>query len=311
MKNVRRVSRESSQEFVWGSNMYNKNKGIVCIVGAAFCFALMNLFVRLAGNLPSVEKSFFRNVVAVFVAFILLVRKGDKIEIRKDSIGLLFVRAGFGTMGILCNFYAIDHLNISDATMLNKLSPFFAIIFSAIFLREMANKVQILSVIMAFVGSLFIIKPQFNMSVMPALIGTLGGLGAGIAYTAVRRLGQKGVKGTVIVLFFSVFSCLVTLPGLIIAFKPMSSMQFLSLIMAGVSATGGQFFITAAYTFAPAKEISVFDYSQVIFAALLGFVFLDQIPDILSIMGYCIICLVAVLMWQYNKKVDKKSETSV
>ena len=279
-------------------------------MGAAFCFALMNLFVRLSGDLPSIEKSFFRNVVAAVVAIFLLIKSGEKINI-KGGLGLLMVRATGGTVGILCNFYAIDHLNISDATMLNKLSPFFAIIFSAIFLKEMANHVQIASVVIAFLGSLFIIKPQFSAEVIPAVIGTIGGLGAGIAYTAVRRLGQKGIKGTVIVMFFSVFSCLVTLPGFIILYKPMTGLQLLCLIMAGVSATGGQFFITAAYTFAPAKDISVFDYSQVVFSALLGFFFLSQVPDIYSVIGYCIICMVAIYMWNYNKKVEVSHEANM
>ena len=81
--------------------------------------------------------------------------------------------------------------------------------------------------------------------------------------------------------------------------------QTLSLVMAGVSAAGGQFCITAAYKNAPAKEISVFDYTQVVIAAILGFLFLDQVPDMLSIVGYIIILSVAVLKWQYNLK--KKS----
>ena len=66
-------------------------------------------------------------------------------------------------------------------------------------------------------------------------------------------------------------------------------MLFRSLLLAGLAATGVQFCITAAYKFAPAKQISVYDYTQVLFAALLGFVFLGQIPDSMSFIGYAII----------------------
>ena len=135
-----------------------------------------------------------------------------------------------------------------------------------------------------------------------ALIGMLGGLGAGAAYTFVRRLGKKGVPGPVIVLFFSLFSCVVTLPFLICNFVPMSGKQFLILLLAGASAAGGQFSITKAYTKAPAKEISVFDYTQVLFAAALGFLFLNQIPDMLSLLGYVIIIGSAVFKWMYTMK---------
>ena len=141
-----------------------------------------------------------------------------------------------------------------------------------------------------------------TMQSVYALIGVLGGLGAGTAYTFVRKLGKEGVPGPVIVLCFSVFSCLVSLPFLVTGFVPMTSGQLVFLLLAGISASGGQFCITKAYTKAPAKEISVFDYTQVIFAALLGLVFLGQIPDILSIIGYAVIIGSAVFKWAYTAK---------
>ena len=74
--------------------------------------------------------------------------------------------------------------------------------------------------------------------------------------------------------------------------------------MAGVSASLGQFSITTAYKYAPAKEISVFDYTQVVFAAILGIIFLGEIPSILSIAGYAIIIGVAVFRWYMNLKTE-------
>ena len=146
------------------------------------------------------------------------------------------------------------------------------------------------------------IKPSFQMEFIYALIGMIGGLGAGIAYTFVRKLGMQKERGPVIVMCFSVFSCVVTFPFLITQYEPMSQKQMLLLLLAGVSATGGQFCITTAYTKAPAKEISVFDYTQVLFAALLGFLFLEQIPDQLSFLGYAIIIGSAVFKWMYTMK---------
>lgn len=88
----------------------------------------------------------------------------------------------------------------------------------------------------------------------------------------------------------------------------MSVYQIVMLLLAGAAATGGQLSITKAYTKAPAKEISVFDYSQVIFAALLGFVFLQQIPDYLSVIGYVIIIGSAIFKWNYNLRYEEKYE---
>ena len=75
-------------------------------------------------------------------------------------------------------------------------------------------------------------------------------------------------------------------------FRPRAWWQLLSLLGAGLAATGGQFAITAAYSYAPAKEISVFDYTQIIFVAVLGLIFFSELPDIFSIIGYLILILV-------------------
>lgn len=287
--------------------MKQKYKGILYIILSAFCFAIMNAFVRLAGDLPSIQKSFFRNFIAFLFAAILLAKSKDGFHFKKENLKYLLIRSICGTLGILCNFYAVDHLVLADASMLNKMSPFFAIIFSYLFLKEKIDLVQSFSVIGAFLGSLFIIKPTLvNMDLIPSLLGLLGGIGAGAAYTAVRHLGQKGEKGPFIVFFFSGFSCLVTLPFLIFQYTPMSWQQLGILLMAGLAASGGQFSITAAYCYAPAKEISVYDYSQIIFAAVLGFFLFQQIPDFLSVIGYFIICAMAIFMFFYNNRNNTK-----
>ncbi len=274
----------------------------MCIIISAFCFAIMNTFVRLAGDLPSIQKSFFRNFVALIFAAAMLLRTEEKFSFDRKNLPYLLLRAFFGTMGILGNFYAIDHLVLADASMLNKLSPFFAILFSYFILREKTSPGQAIAVVIAFIGALFIIKPtgvSFNAA---SLVGVMGGMGAGIAYTMVRLLSKRGERGPFIVFFFSAFSCVATLPFLIFDFHPMEWWQLLCLLGAGLAATGGQFSITAAYSFAPAKEISVFDYTQIIFAAALGFIFFGELPDGYSLIGYVIIIAVSVRMFLTGRK---------
>ena len=282
--------------------MKEKQQGILFIILAVFFFASMSFFVRLSGDLPTMEKAFFRNAVAVLVAAFMLARTKEGFHVQKGSWPDLLMRSFCGTVGLICNFYAVDHMNIADANILNKLSPFFAILMSYFILKEKANKVEWACVAVAFIGAVFVVKPAFNMQFVNAMIGVTGGLGAGIAYTFVRKLGKKGERGPIIVMVFSTFSCLCTVPFLISEFQPMKAVQLLCLLMAGVSAAGGQIFITKAYTKAPAKEISVFDYTQVLFAALLGFVFFGQIPDWMSLVGYLIIIGSAIFKWNYLRK---------
>ena len=287
--------------------MKQRYKGILCILSAAFFFALMALFVREAGDLPSIQKSFFRNLVAMFTAMVLLVRNPQKVTMTGKSWWYLFLRSLFGTLGVLANFYAVDHLLLADASMLNKMSPFFAILFSFFLLREKIAPAQAALVLMAFGGAALILRPSGeSLDLFPALIGLAGGACAGLAYTMVRCLSQQGVKGPFIVFAFSAFSCVVTLPVLVLDFHPMTGEQLGFLLLAGIAAAGGQFSITAAYSFAPARELSVYDYSQVLFSALLGFLFFRQTPDLLSWLGYAVICGAGVLMFLYTKGQDAR-----
>ena len=291
--------------------MNNTTKGIVCIILAALGFSLMTFFVRSSGNVPTMEKAFFRNAFAAVVSFILLTREGEKFHVKRENRSDLFFRCLFGTSGLIANFYAIDKIGIADANMLNKLSPFFAIVLSIPILKERPKKIDILTTLVAFLGAVLIVRPGSGISnTIPALIGLYGGFGAGFAYVFVRKLGGKGEKTPIIVLCFSLFSCLVCIPFIIPIFVLPTFKQLFLLILAGLAATLGQFGITSAYKFAPARDISVFDYTQVVFAALLGILFLHEIPVPLSIAGYAIIIGVAVFRWRYNLVKDAENKPS-
>lgn len=280
--------------------------GVVYIVISAFCFSLMSVFVRKAGDLPTFQKAFFRNAVAAVAGFVLVAKSGS-FKMQKGSFVPLLLRSIVGTVGIIGNFYAIDRMNISDASILNKLAPFFSVIFSIWILKERASVLDLLFVGVAFGGALFVVKPSFEISeFFPALVGVIGGLGAGMAYTFVRHLSNHGERGPFIVFFFSVFSCLAILPIVIIQFQPMTWGQVAWLLLAGCAASGAQFSVTAAYAHAPAKEISVYDYSQVLFTALWGVLFFTEFPDYLSVIGYVIIIGAALAKYFVGRKKSSK-----
>ena len=283
----------------------NHTKGIICILLSALCFSGMSSFINLSGDVPVAQKIFFRNLVAFFIAAFMLLKNKERFLPTKGCLPYHIIRSSVGLLGVFGNFYATTHMSsTADAAMLNKMSPFFTLIFSAIFLKEKVKPRQAIAIGIAFVGAMFVIKPMLsNIDLIPSLAGFIGGIGAGAAYTCVRHMGNKGENSRFTVFFFSLFSCLVTAPYLIFNFHPMTKMQWIYLIMVGVCAAGGQFAITAAYTFAPSREISIYDYSNVIFTAISGYFFLGgQVPDLWSFIGYAIICSMAVWMFIYNNK---------
>lgn len=271
--------------------MTRKQKGIICIILSAFFFGLMNIFVRMSGDLPSMQKSMFRNLIAAIVAAIVLIKNKEDFHYNKGDVPYLLLRSTFGTIGILGNFYAVDHMLLADASAVQKISPFIVIIGSHFILKEKVKMKQLLMILFAFIGCLFVVKPSFDFNMIPSIVALLGATGAGLAYIMVRLLNQRQVSKSKIVFFFSCFSCLVIAPFALTNFVSMTMNQFLCLLMAGLCATGGQFAVTYAYGFAPSKEISVFDYSQIIIVALLSFVVFNQVPDMYSYIGYVIIIL--------------------
>lgn len=275
-------------------------KGILFILLAALGFAFMSFFVKLAGNVPTMQKAFFRNIVAVLIASVSLVRYKGSLHVDKRDYLPLFLRSLFGTIGLIFNFWAISRLALPDANILNKMSPFFAVLMSIFILGERPNSMDILTVIVAFVGAMFVVKPTAGLASLPAIVGLIGGMCAGTAYTFVRKLGKHNVPGPLIVFVFSAFSSIVCLIPMLMDYQPMTFIQLLCLILAGCSAALGQFSVTAAYTFAPAKEISVFDYSQVIYAAILGFLVFHEWPDQMSLIGYVLIIGTAIVKWYLN-----------
>ena len=290
------------------ANVSNRTKGIICILLSALCFSAMSSFINLSGDVPVAQKVFFRNLVALFIASATLLKNKESFKPHKGCLKYHIIRSSAGLLGVFGNFYATTKMaSTADAAILNKMSPFFTLIFSALFLKEKVKPKQAVAIGIAFLGAMFVIKPSMhNVELFPSLCGFIGGVCAGGAYTCVRHMGNKGENGRFTVFFFSLFSCVVTAPYLIFNFHHMRAVQWFYLIMVGVSAAGGQFGITAAYTFAPSREISVYDYSNVIFTAISGYFFLGgQIPDLWSFVGYFIICAMAVWMFLYNNRQRK------
>ena len=283
--------------------MSDRAKGILCIIASAFGFALMAMFVRLCddygGEISSFQKSFFRNAIALVIASAVFFRGRDarrSLPADAKSWGILLGRSVFGLVGIFANFYALSRIPIGEAMTLNKTAPFFTVFFSWLLMGEKASRRQMLYLVLAFTGALLVMKPGFRGEATFASVCALtGGLGAGLAYVCVHALGRRKVDGAFIVLFFSAFSCLGSLPFVVFGYSPMTPAQVAILLGAGAGAAIGQFGVTAAYRYAEPRSIALYDYANVVFTAMFGIAFFSQVPDFASVAGFLVILLAAAL----------------
>lgn len=111
--------------------MTNRNKSILLIIISAFGFSLMILFVKLSGYVPTLQKTIFRNGVTMIITFFLVIYFKQRLLGKRENQPLLLLRSVLGGIGIILLFYSIDHLVIADADIINKMSPFFTILFAA------------------------------------------------------------------------------------------------------------------------------------------------------------------------------------
>ncbi len=280
-----------------------KDQAIIWMLVSALAFAIMGAMVKLANQVPVIEKVFFRNLITFLLMLVIIIKQRENPFKQGQASKFLIIRSLAGLMGVILYFYAISNMPLADSTMLNKLSPFFVILFAGIFLKEGFNLRKVIVIIVAFVGALLIIKPQFDMSIFPAIAGLLSAVFAGLAYTIVRFLKGKAAS-SMIVFYFSTISVLGTFPIVFRNFIMPSTISLLILISIGIFAGIGQISLTKAYHLAPASEISIYNYASILFATILGLFIGDSFPDILSIIGGIIIFLTAF----YNYKLmNKKS----
>lgn len=267
------------------------------ILISSFGFASMSMLVKLSGDLPLMQKSFFRNLIAAMVAAATMRKMGVAFHVKRENWSNMLARSAYGTVGLVCNYYAVQYMILPDSTILAKLSPFFTILFSWLLLHEKVKPRQWAAITISFLGCVLVIQPSFSSGQsFPAMIAILGGATAGIAYTYVRLLTQRGEEKTMIIFCFSAFSCLVAVPFLLLDFAPMTAAQLIFLVGSGVAAAVGQFGMTSAYALAPGRFLGPFEYSQLLFSAIYSFFIFSEVPTALGVVGYCVILLVSIWM---------------
>lgn len=281
----------------------NKEKGIRYIILSSFFFALMSAFVSMAGPLPFFQKALFRNLASVLVAGGALLISRTPIRVPRDFAVPLALRTFCGMVGIFCNYYAIDHMMLASSNSISKLAPFFAILFAAIFLGEKTSGGQLACIAVALTGSCFLIFPNLGTLGLSTGVALMGGIASGAAHVTLRVLRRSDeLTGATIVFLFSVVSTLAALAPSVLYWQPMTVRQVLIMLLAGSSCAAAQFALTAAYRYAPPRDISIYDCSQIIFSGLLGYLLFRQVPSATSMIAYVLIILASVLLFFHYRQ---------
>ena len=280
------------------------HKASIFMLLSAFSFSIMQIAVKYtAQTIPVAELVFMRNFVMLLVAGAITIKNKKPLYKDKKNLPLILGRGIFGMLGVFLYFQATKYLPSAEASVLQKSSPFFVAIFAYITMKEPMGKADIISMIVAFTGVLFVTKPSASGFNNYAIIALLSGVFAAMAYTCIGMLKGKEESHT-IMLSFAIVTCICMIPLMIGDFKVPNLKEIIGLAIVGICGMLGQWFLTFAYMMAPAGKVSIFNYTTVIFTSILGyFIFGDKI-DLFSGIGILLIFIGAYVAYVGKNKVE-------
>ena len=262
----------------------NLRRGAAYMAISALLFAGMGALVKfVSASLPNEMVVFFRSAMGLVVLLPWFWRECIA-GIRTTLLPQHLARSAAGLGAMYCFFYAIAHLPLAEATLLNYSTPLFIPFIAAAWLGERIPRGLWQILIMGLLGVVLILKPGLALFAPAALVGLASGILAAFAMTGIRRL-SKTKPVTRIVFYFTAFSTLVSAVPLLWRWQAPGPELWGALIAIGILATAAQLFLTRAYRCAPAAQVGPFTYMTVVFAATAGWLFWDEVPDVLSLLG--------------------------
>ena len=267
---------------------------VVWALLSAASFAVMGACVRLAGEaLPESEVVFFRNFMGLL--FLLPILLQQRVSLKSEVMPLHMLRASTGLAAMYLYFYALLHLPLASALLLNYTSPLFVAAIAIIWLRERTTRRRLMALAMGMLGMMLLFNPSSGIASVAGLLGLLSGALAGLAMVTVKKLSatEPAIRT---VTWFALLSSLISFVPMLFEFVWPDLRTWGWLLAVGLFANAGQLGLTIAYGKAPATQVSPLGYSSLLFAGLLGFIIWGELPDALGFAGALLVVAAGVMV---------------
>ena len=268
--------------------------GIVLIVAAFFCVAVMSAFGKAASGVSIATISFFQSFISL-VLFLPWTLRHGLADIRTKQLPLHIARALAGLLSQVLYFWAVKEMSLIDAVLLVNAAPLFIPIVALVWNRTPITPAVGISLLVGFVGVVLIIKPGPELFTNPsALIALSAALFSAIALVSVNKLSGHNHPDTILFYYFFIAS-LATLPFAVAAWSEPTRAEWGYLIGVGVFMAVAQLLIILAYQHATASQIAPFNYSVVIFSGVIGWAVWDNTLGWISAVGILLVCAGGIL----------------
>jgi drug/metabolite transporter (DMT)-like permease len=287
---------------------HNPAKGIALKLGSVVLFSGMTLCVKFLGQaIPVGQTIFVRGVISALVLALIAWRTGSLHLLKTNNWRSHALRSLSGTISMFCLFAAVTMIPLADVTAISFTSPMFVTVLAMLLLGEHIHRFRWTALALGFVGVLIMLGPHLTFAADSAL-GALTALGAAffsaIAMIFLRKM--SGAEHAITITFY--FSLTFTACSALTALQgwPMPTpMQWLLIILGGLFGVCGQLLMTQAYRYAEASTIAPFDYTNMIMAVLLGYLFFGEVPALSIWIGAPLVVAAGlIILWReyYLKK---------
>ena len=282
--------------------------GIFWMCMATLISSISGGMVReLAGEIPTMELVFFRNVIALLVLFPIVRRQGIKLpDLPQTKLYMVRVVLTYGAMVML--FFALARMPIADVYALQYTTPLFTMVLAVFILKQHADKHSWLACIIGFIGTLIVMRPGIiEITLASAAALTMAFLYAG-TNTTIKLLARKD-NAEVITLWTNLMMLpLALVPALIFWVTP-SIEQWPLVIGIGIVSSIGGYCFTRSVSAADARIVQPFQFSRIIFATAIGWIMFSELPDIWTWVGGVII-FISVVYITYREAFRKKGTSN-
>jgi drug/metabolite transporter (DMT)-like permease len=274
-------------------------RGLRYMATGAFFFSVMSLLVKLAGQgVPSQEIVLARSLIMAVLSFAALRRR--RIAPLGTQRRLLVLRGLLGFGALSCFYYAIVHLPLADATVIQYTNPAFAAVLAVFVLGERMRGREILCVALSLAGVLLVARPQLvfgtgsGLDPVAAGVALLGAVLSAAAYVTVRKLAAE--HHLVVIFYFAVISTLGSIPAAALNFVVPAGWTVLVLLGVGVSTHLGQIYMTRGLHLERAGRATATSLVQIVFAAVWGAAFFSQVPGPSGMAGAALVIAGVLLL---------------
>ncbi|MFT6471884.1 MAG: drug/metabolite transporter (DMT)-like permease [Neptuniibacter pectenicola] len=283
-------------------------RGALFIILSEFFLVLSGMIIKqLTDELPTEVIVLARNLFAFLLLLPWLYRVGLH-RIYTNNLHLHASRAAVGVTAMMCLYYAWGHLPLAEAALIKQTAPFFVPLIAFFWLGERIDKIVKIAIFVGFIGVFLVLNPTgqtLNIAVLIALFGAM--LGA-LAKVIVRRMSVSESPQQV-VFYFALFSTLLAFVPAVLNWTTPSLTACAWLLCVAITSTIAQLLLSKGYGLAAAGQLGPYTYSSVVFAALFGWLFWQEVLDLNSIIGVVLIVFAGVMSALSRTKKQQKLES--